>query len=277
MSLPKRPIAYVLAGTNHGTMIVNRNDGHQVRPGQGYGVGWQLLNSACFDADEVELALGLLGLRRHNFGAGVVAIDGGANVGVHTLEWARHMHGWGRVHAFEAQEYVFYALAGNIALNNCWNATARWCALGEQDGHIDVPEPDYLRAGSFGSLEVRHKPDTEYIGQDISYDAEDCVRTPMLAIDSMALERLDFLKLDVEGMEMEVLRGARATLQRCKPIVMAEMIKSDRAAMEQFLQDLGYHTITEGVGLNMLGLHETDPSRHQLRRVDAPDAGQASA
>jgi hypothetical protein len=103
------------------------------------------------------------------------------------------------------------------------------------------------------------------------------VRTPRIAIDSMGLERLDFLKLDVEGMEMEVLRGARKTLERCKPIVMAEMIKSDRVAMEAFLQGLGYHTITEGVGLNMLGLHETDPSRHQLRRVDPPAQGQASA
>lgn len=266
MSAPKRPIAYVLAATNHGSMIVNRNDHAESQGGGHYGVGYQLLANSCFDPEEVDLAVGLLHLRRQHFGDGVVAIDGGANLGVHTLEWARHMHGWGRVHAFEAQEPVFYALAGNIAINNCWNATARWAALGEQEGFLDVPEPDYLRPGSFGSLELRHGRN-EFIGQNVSYDAEDCVRTPMQTIDAMGLQRLDFLKLDVEGMEVEVLRGARATLERCKPIVMAELIKTDRAQLLAFLEGLGYEAITEGMGINALAFHRSDPSRQGIHRV----------
>lgn len=268
MSAALRPIVYVLAATNHGSMIVNRNDHAAAGSGQ-IGVGYQLLSTSAFDSEEVELVKGLLAVRRQHFGPGVMAIDGGANVGVHTVEWARHMHGWGRVLAFEAQEYVFYALAGNIAINNCWNASARWSALGEREGFIDVPEPDYLRPGSFGSLELRQRARTEYIGQAVSYNAEDCVRTPMVSIDSLALERLDFVKIDVEGMEIDVLRGARATLERCKPIVMAEMIKSDRQALVGLLQSLGYRTITEGLGLNLLAFHESDPSRNSLQRVDA--------
>jgi len=268
MTSPKRPIAYVLASTNHGSMIVNLNDHGKDGLNHSFGVGYQLLGNSAFDPEEVELALGLLNLRRQNFGAGVFAVDAGANIGVHTIEWARHMSGWGRVMAFEAQEYVFYALAGNLALNNCWNASARWTALGEREGFIDVPEPDYLRPGSFGSLELRHTRDTEFIGQDISYQKEDCVRTPMVNIDSLALERLDFLKIDVEGMEIEVLRGARATLERCKPIVMAEKIKSDEAGLLRFLEALGYGVITEGVGLNLLAIHGSDPSRNQIRRAD---------
>jgi FkbM family methyltransferase len=269
MSSTKRPVAYVLAATQHGSMIVNRNDHHEGRLGERFGVGHQLLSASSFDPDEVELALGLLGMRRQVHGDGVVAVDGGANIGVHTLEWARHMHGWGRVFSFEAQESVFYALAGNIALNNCWNVTARWCALGDKEGFIDVPEPDYLRPGSFGSLELRQRPKTEFIGQEISYDPDDCVRTPMQTIDSMALDRLDFFKLDVEGMELDVLRGARATLERCKPIVMAEVIKSDQTALLAFMQALGYETITEDMGLNMLAIHSSDPSRQGLHRVPA--------
>lgn len=262
MSLPRRPIAYVLAATNHGSMIVNRNDRHEGANG-GYGVGYQLLGQSAFDPDEVALALQMLDLRRKHFGPGVFALDGGANVGVHTLEWARHMSGWGRVLSFEAQEYVFYALAGNIAINNCWNASARWSALGEAVGHIEVPEPDYLRPGSFGSLELRQGKRTEFIGQQVSYSAEDCVRTPMVSIDSLALERLDFLKLDVEGMEHDVLRGGRATLERCRPIVMAEIIKSDRGELIRFLQGLGYGSIAEA-GLNLLAFHDGDPSRQEL-------------
>jgi FkbM family methyltransferase len=246
-------------------MIVNRHDHSQSRQGASIGVGHQLLTQSCFDPTEVELALALLDLRREFFGGSVMALDGGANLGVHTLEWARHMHGWGRVLAFEAQEYVFYALAGNIALNNCWNASARWAALGERDGHMDVPEPDYQRPGSFGSLELRSRgSSTEFIGQDISYDADDCVRTPVVAIDSLQLQRLDFLKLDVEGMEMDVLRGAQATIARQRPIIMVEVLKSDEAALAAFLQGLGYRTIRKGMGINMLAVHTGDPS---LKRI----------
>jgi FkbM family methyltransferase len=266
VSLPRRHIAYVLAATNHGSMIVNRHDRREVRPGFSIGVGGQLLHSSDYDVEEVELALGLLQLRRANFGDGVVAIDGGANIGVHTIEWARHMHGWGRVLSFEAQEPVFYALAGNVAINNCWNATVRWAALGEAEGEIDVPEPDYLRPGSFGSLELRPSEKNESIGQEVSYDADDCVRTRLVSIDSLALDRLDFVKIDVEGMELEVLRGAAASLARCKPVIMAEMVKSDREALVAFLEGAGYEVITEGVGLNLMAFHRTDPSRNQVHR-----------
>ena len=265
MEFARRPVAYVLAATNHGSMIVNRNDHADKGPDAVFGVGHQLLAHASFDPVEVSLVLALLGWRRQHFGSGVMAIDGGANVGVHTIEWSRHMFGWGRVLAFEAQEYVFYALAGNIAINNCWNASARYSALGETEGHIDVPQPDYLVPGSFGSLELRQRQATEFIGQQVSYAAGDCVRTPMVSIDSLALERLDFLKADVEGMELEVLRGARGTLERCKPIVMVEVIKSDQQALSALLKGLGYEIITRGMGDNLLAIHQGDPT---FRHID---------
>jgi FkbM family methyltransferase len=272
MPAPQRPIAYVLAATNHGSMIVNRNDHHEVRPDAAYGVGFQLLRGSSFDPSEVDLVLQLLTLRREIHGDGLVTIDGGANIGVHTIEWARHMHGWGRVIAFEAQEFVYYALAGNIALNNCFNASARLMALGAAPGEILVPEPDYHRPGSFGSLELRPASGNEFIGQRISYDAADCVRTPMTSIDTLALERLDFLKLDVEGMELEVLRGARATLQKYKPILLVEILKSDQPSLVGFLQELGYEA--QALGLNALAVHRDDPCR---KRVEfAPPPGQAS-
>jgi FkbM family methyltransferase len=244
-------------------MIVNWKDRMAGAGGAVIGVGAQLLAQSAFDPPEVDLALRLLDLRRKHFGDGVVALDGGANIGVHTLEWSRHMSSWGQVTAFEAQEFVFYALAGNLALNNCLNARARWSALGDREGFIDIPEPDYLSEASFGSLELRRRSHTEFIGQKVSYAAEDLVRTPMLTVDSLALQRLDFFKLDVEGMEIDVLRGARSTLERCKPIVMAEVIKSDQQELVGFLQGLGYGNIAR-VGLNLLAFHDSDPSRGDL-------------
>jgi FkbM family methyltransferase len=63
-----------------------------------------------------------------------VAIDCGANIGVHTTQWARLMTGWGRVVAFEPQERIYYALAGNIAINNCFNVRAIHAAVPSTPG-----------------------------------------------------------------------------------------------------------------------------------------------
>ena len=89
-----RKLAFVLASSNHGTMIVNRFDRHMVDQERGFGVGFQILEAAAFDPVEVEIALQLLDMRRRFHGDGVVAIDCGANIGVHTIEWATAMTGW---------------------------------------------------------------------------------------------------------------------------------------------------------------------------------------
>ena len=124
MPHPPRKLGFVLAATDQGTLIVNRFDYKMVDETRGFGVGHMLLNTASYDANEVGAAQGLLILRRQYFGVGVTAIDCGANIGVFTVEWAKAMTGWGFVLAIEAQQRLFYALAGNIAINNCFNAQA---------------------------------------------------------------------------------------------------------------------------------------------------------
>ncbi|TFY99106.1 FkbM family methyltransferase [Ramlibacter humi] len=267
MTSPARPIAFVLAATSHGSLIVNRFDRRELPDGQAYGVGQQLFDRSAFDPEEVELAKRLLDCRRMEAGDGLVALDGGANIGVHTVEWARHMHGWGSVLAIEAQETVFYALAGNLALNNCFNARAFLAALGAEPGTLPVPQPDYCREGSFGSLELRRRQGTEFIGQAVSYDPADCRPVQVITVDSLGLERLDFFKLDVEGMEADVLRGARETLARCKPLLLVEVIKSDQRELRELLGAMGYRGAYP-LGLNWLAVHRDDPA---ARRIDASD------
>lgn len=250
-----RPLPFVMISTNHGTMIINRNDYRMVDQGSGYGVGFQLLNTSSFDQPEVDFALALLDRRRIHFGPGVVALDCGANVGVHTIEWARLMHQWGEVIAFEAQEKIYYALAGNVAINNCLNVTARHCAVGAECGSIDIPEPNYLVPSSYGSFELKQRENTEYIGQDVDYSKTKPV--PLVSIDSLGLQRLDFIKIDVEGMEEEVLAGAEQSIVRHRPIMMIEVIKSDKTKLEAFLQGHGYRLFP--MGMNLLAVHESDP------------------
>lgn len=260
MNYLKRPSPFVLLASSQGTLITNKNDYRMIDETRGYGVGWQLFNQGCFDPDEVDLAVRLLQIRRRHFGDGVVGLDCGANLGVHTVEWARALYGWGEVIAIEAQERIYYALAGNIAINNCFNARAIHAAVGAQVGTLDIPVPDYLKPASFGSLELRQTQRSEFIGQTISQERQQRIR--MLSIDSLGLQRLDFIKIDVEGMELEALAGAVATIEQCKPVMLIEFIKTDKSALQAFLQARNYQTFQQGI--NLLAVHASDPTLAQI-------------
>ncbi len=247
-------------------MIVNRNDFHIVNEQQAYGVGHQLLNSSAFDSQEILFACNLLDLCRRYGGDGVVVLDGGANIGAHTLAWARHMQGWGSVRAFEAQERVYYALAGNVALNNCMNARVHLAALGSHVGQLEIPQPDYHQPASFGSLELQQGPNNEFVGQAISYKKEDMVQVPMTTVDALALARLDFFKLDIEGMEIQALEGASQTVERCLPMLQIEQIKCDQVALLALLSDWGYKSFN--LGINMLAIHTTSPMLAHFKQTD---------
>jgi FkbM family methyltransferase len=206
------------------------------------------METGAYDAGEVELLINLLDLRRQYFGKGVIALDCGANIGVHTIEFARAMRGWGQVIAIEAQERIFYALAGNLALHNAFNARAIWGAVDKECGVLDIPEPNYTQMGSFGSFELKERLGNENIGQPIDYDKKTS-RVPTVSIDSANLERCDLIKMDIEGMELEALEGARHTIERHKPLLFVECIKVDKERLEQMLIDLDYRFFAHGMSL----------------------------
>lgn len=257
-------IAFVLAASDHGSMIVNRMDYNHTFTGDFYGVGAQIMENGCYDPRDVESLKSLLQCRRNHFGSGVVAIDAGANIGVHTVEWARLMRGWGEVIAIEAQERIFYALAGNLALHNAFNARAIHGAVADGVGEISFPEPDYTKQGSFGSLELRARVGTEFIGQPVDY-AKPSVTVKQLSIDSLKLPRVDLIKIDIEGMEAEALDGAKETIARCKPILFVETIKSDKASITAALRNEGYVVLNNG--MNILAIHKTDKTLENVTTV----------
>ena len=260
-----RKTSFVLGATEHGPMIINRHDYRLLAGGGGYGVGLQLLERGVYDPDQCRASLEILALRRQHYGDGVVAVDVGANIGAFVLSWARAMTGWGSVLAIEPQEPLFYALCGNIALNNLANVRAVWAALGASDGFIEVPALNYDMPGSFGSLELRDRIEAEPIGQAVDYT--DTVETRLRTLDSllgnMELPRLDLLKIDVEGMELEVIDGAWETIKRCRPAVIVEWIKTKAEALRETLTALDY--VVYDMGMDLLALHQADPLREAIR------------
>src|SRR5579864_8368456 len=267
MADAQRKLAFVIAASNHGTMIVNRLDYRMISADAGFGVGFQILETAAFDPQEVKLAVQLLVARRRHHGDGVLAIDCGANIGVHTIEWAIAMTGWGTVFAIEAQERIYYALVGNIAINNCFNAMAIHAAVSSESGVMTIPSPNYLTPASFGSLELRQRANNEFIGQAINY-TENTAQIRKVALDEFNLPRVDFIKLDVEGMELEALEGAEKTIKTSRPILQVEKIKSNGEQLHGWFSDRGY--VLREVGINILAIHSEDKTLTELPPQKSP-------
>lgn len=245
--------AFVLAAVAGHAMILNRFD-QGVEDGAG--VGASLLELGSHETGEIGLIAEIAAFKRVQHGDGVAIIDGGANIGTHTIAWARLMAGWGRVMAFEPQERTFYALCGNIALNNCFNASAVMVALSAKAGVVSVPRLDPQQPANFGGLSL--KPDLNKQGKGTGNAI-----VPATAIDDIRLNRLDILKLDVEGMEPEVLDGARQTIDRLKPVIFVETQTCGNIEVAKRLP--GYKIIQ--CGMSALAVHESDETLRRLSFV----------
>lgn len=262
-------ISFVLGATEHGPMLINRHDGQNTFDGGFFGVGAQLLETGKYDGREVSVLKDLLRLSRKYYGDGVVALDVGANIGVHSVEWSKLMTKWGHVVAIEAQERIYYALAGNFTLQNCLNARAIWGAVGAEPGELSFPEPNYTIPSSFGSFELRQRLGGEFIGQSLDY-SKPSLTVRQFTLDSLGLERCDLIKIDVEGMEEEALAGASELIERCKPILFIETVKSDPDRITEWCEARGYKVLPHG--MNVIAVHISDESLKHIghERVGGP-------
>jgi FkbM family methyltransferase len=262
-----QPTAFVTLSTHHGPLLVNRHDYLVSASGGGGGVGYELFSASQFEMTEIAMMKRLLDFRRQYRGQGVVALDVGANIGVHAVELARHMHGWGSTISIEAQERIFYALARNITMNNAFNARAIWAAVDRTCGSIDIPCLDYLRPASFGSFEIRPAVRHQYIGQDVDYVSGEMLRTPSITIDSLDLKRLDFIKIDIEGMELAALEGAAETISRERPTIFVEYVKSNVGDLVSTLRSHGY--VIGQLSGNFIAIHHDNPESQVVFKAEA--------
>jgi len=159
---------------------------------------------------------------------GALVVEVGANIGAHTVVLAGLAGNDGEVHAFEPQRIVFQALCANLALNNCTNVFAHQVAVGEHAGAILVSSPDPTVRSNFGGLSL---PGTTF-GENV----------PLITLDSLDLPACQLLKVDVEGMEVEVLKGAAQLINTYRPIMYLENDRIDRS--EELL------TIVESIDYN---------------------------
>jgi FkbM family methyltransferase len=173
-------------------------------------------------------------------GPGSVAIDIGANLGEWTVPFARAVGAAGRVLAIEPIPRSAAALEATLAANALRHAEVIGCAAGDRDGAAEFTVPIVTSA--------RSDTGTARIGP--AQPGNEALRVPLRALDSLVaehgLDRLDLIKIDVEGHERLVLDGASAMLNRHRPVLVIETgheADGDRQAIHDRLQRLGYRML----------------------------------
>ena len=205
------------------------------------GIRWQL------DLSEgIEFAIYLLGaferstVRVYNrlIGKGDTVLDIGANMGAHTLPMARAVGPAGRVFAFEPTGFSFARLVHNVALNPDLEprVVASQALLG--DGGEAMDQPMIYASWPLTSEQDLHPG---HLGR--MKETAGCAK---VRLDDYArengIERIDFIKMDVDGNECLVLRGAVDILERLRPKMIMELapyqLEEGPDSLEEFLRIL---------------------------------------
>jgi FkbM family methyltransferase len=206
-----------LKATRRGLMLFNSKDSHIGRSFDLYGE---------FSEGEVKIFQQLVR-------PGTVVLDIGANIGAHTLYLSAAVGPRGRVIAYEPQRVIHQMLCANLALNSITNVQALHAGAGRERGITRAPVLDYSTHNNFGRVSL---------GADGASEPVD-----VIPVDALGLERCHFMKIDVEGMEGEVLAGASSTIARFRPQLYVENDRREKSAalIEQLFSlnyELFWHT-----------------------------------
>jgi len=158
---------------------------------------------------------------------GDVILDVGANMGTHAVFFANAVGPGGQVYAFEPQRFPYQFLCSNIMINGLSNVVTVNMAVGDVRGKICVPVLDPTIQVNFGAA----RPDENTQGEMVS----------LVRLDDLLFQKVNLIKIDVEGMEAKVLAGALETINTFRPLIFVENNKSQGSpGTVQLLFDLGY-------------------------------------
>jgi FkbM family methyltransferase len=175
--------------------------------------------------------------------AGATVVDVGANIGTHTLPFSRWVEN-GRVIAIEAQPAVCQILKLNCRQNGYVNVRVVNAICGEKRDHVEF-RPDYSRDENIGGISFA---DARSDTRPAVKRWLDRLRTsaitsiPVVPLDNLCRGQMtSFIKLDIEGMELDALRGGRKLITRCHPIICFEQNSTARLSETyDYLTGLGY-------------------------------------
>ena len=184
---------------------------------------------------------------KSKIGPGATMIDVGAHIGTMSLRAARVVGDTGSVVAVEPNPNTLRKLRTNIALSGAWNILVEPVACGATEGKLPLYVSGHVNSGG-SSLSKNNALNQGGAGTS--------VEVPIVPLDSIVeragLTRIDEIKLDVEGAEVQVLRGAENSIRKFRPAIVSEVIDeqlrnmgSSQAEFESVLKSYGYVKIAE--------------------------------
>jgi FkbM family methyltransferase len=170
---------------------------------------------------------------------GMLVFDVGANIGCHTLPLARATTPGGRVYAFEPMPWAHAKLVRNVSCNSFANITVERLGLSDAGGSASV----HFRS----SWRITDGPSRE----DPAATEKTEVRFTTLDayVESHGLPSVDLIKLDVDGYEGRVLRGARNVLARFHPTIILELGDYTLAAVGDSVRTVASELMAQGYSL----------------------------
>ena len=192
-------------------------------------VDWQIHRSFAYGSWEPEVVDAI----ERNVTRGMTAIDVGAHGGFYSLLFSKMVGTEGRVFAFEPLPANIRVLEENILLNDIHNIYSRHEAVADISGKLTFQFPHHNLSLVAGPVAAGDSLGT-FLVPCISLD--DFMRQECVSV--------DFIKMDVEGAETDVLRGARNLLNAFHPCMMIELHDDDKHAGAHpavvLLEDAGY-------------------------------------
>ena len=138
----------------------------------------------------------------------MIILDVGADIGYYSLLFSKLVGNNGMIYSFEPIPEAKGYLDVNICLNNIMNVKSYEFALFDEEGFSYIEDP-------FGKSRLNNNPDMQ------NYDS---IRVQTKKFDSLKINsRIDLIKIDVEGSEMNVLTGMKETIKKYHPIILLEL------------------------------------------------------
>lgn len=145
-------------------------------------------------------------------------VDVGANVGYYVVELSNFLGAKAEIHAFEPVPESFAQLMSNVELNEISTLTkCHQLAISDSEGSIRLYQPKSSGSSASSARNLHPSEDVEEI--DVSTTTLD------IYIESQKLTTFDLLKIDVEGAELFVIRGALNSIKQFKPVIFAELLR----------------------------------------------------
>ena len=182
---------------------------------------------------------------------GHVVFDIGANIGSHSLPIASYVGEEGKIYAFEPVPWAINKLMRNLELNKFNNLVVESIALSDvSENEVNMDFRASFKIGSESGVDRDGKIGSGW------WSECDHIKVRMDTLDSYVsshqISRLDLIKLDVDGFEGKVIRGALETLKRFQPVLImeiapawTEMRGDDMTDILHEIEQLGYKFYTE--------------------------------